>query len=91
MYLKIAFLGMQYYCCVSYHGAPPLIRSQQHTLPTLKIFYFFIFSAKVLTWCFRYRCACFVFVLVGGGAADELTEIIKHGFDNFASFGRCFA
>lgn len=44
MYLKIAYLGMQYYCCVSYHTTPPPpIGSQQHTLPILKIFYFFIF------------------------------------------------
>ena len=82
-YLKIAYFGMQYYCCVLCHGVPPPRRSQQHTLPLLKIFIFlflfFYFSAWIFDWYSRNRCAYFVFVLVGGGAADGLTEIIKHG------------
>ena len=83
MYLKIAFLAIARLLLHIRRRYPPPTRSQQHAQPTLKIFYFFIFSAKVLTWCFRYCCAYFVFVLVGGGAADGLTEIIKHGVWQF--------
>ena len=47
-YLKIAYFGMQCYYCVSRHGVPPPRRSQQRTLPLLKIFIFFIFQHRCL-------------------------------------------
>ena len=42
-YLRIAYLTIVRYCCVSYHGVPPLTRSLQRSLPLLKIFYFLFF------------------------------------------------
>ena len=47
-YLKIAFLGMQYHYCVSYHGVPPP-DTQPTTRPThpQNFLFFFIFSIGV--------------------------------------------
>lgn len=69
---------MQYYCWVLCHATPPRGAADNAPYPSSKFLFFLFFSIGV-TWCFRHRCACFVFVLVGGGAADGLTEIIKHG------------
>ena len=80
MYLKMRFLGIValLHRSVSHHHPPP-IRSQQHTLPILQIFLFFIFlfSAQSKHFCLcvlrRWRvvwnrakgCRCFCRLILG--------------------------
>ena len=73
MYLKIAFSAIVCYHCVSYYGVPPPRRSQQHTLPILKIFLFFYFFSKGVNLMFP-LLLCILRVCVGRWGRSRRTD-----------------
>ena len=73
-YLKIAFLGMQYHYCVSYHGAPPPPEAQPTTHPTHpQNFLFFYFFSKGVNLMFP-LLLCILRVCVGRWGRSRRTD-----------------
>ena len=73
MYLKIAFLGMQYYCCVSYHGAPTPRGAANNTPNPPSKFFIFLFFSKGVNLVFPLSL-CILRVCVGRWKRSRRTD-----------------